>query len=99
MEEAKQQFSQEMKLGFAQSDKLKKFMGAAAQVSSDDGCLIIYTTGTTGVPKPALISQKNITAQSLCMAMAFSATPEDKVLVNLPPSHVGKRALPPFLFS
>lgn len=89
MEEAKQQFSQEMKLGFAQSDKLKKFMGAAAQVSSDDGCLIIYTTGTTGVPKPALISQKNITAQSLCMVMAFSATPEDKVLVNLPPSHVG----------
>jgi acyl-CoA synthetase (AMP-forming)/AMP-acid ligase II len=54
-----------------------------------DGCMIIYTTGSTGFPKPAILSNGGIIAQNLCMSKAFNISIQDRMLVNLPPSHVG----------
>ena len=74
-------------------DDLKKAMqkieSAAKLVKPDDPILIIYTTGTTGFPKPALLTHQGITAQNLCLSKGFGITKEDRMLVNLPPSHVG----------
>ncbi|MHA1792073.1 MAG: class I adenylate-forming enzyme family protein [Promethearchaeota archaeon] len=72
-----------------QNELLKKYKGMSDAVDENDGCLIIFTTGSTGFPKPALLSHKNISAQNLCLGKGFNININDKMLVNLPPSHVG----------
>jgi fatty-acyl-CoA synthase len=63
---------------------------AFAQITEDDGALVIFTTGSTGSPKPALLSHRNITVQNMCMCGAFFGVDRgSRTLVNLPPSHVG----------
>jgi len=62
----------------------------ACDVTEDDGALIIFTTGSTGSPKPALLSHRNITVQNMCMCGAFfGGDSGTRTLVNLPASHVG----------
>jgi acyl-CoA synthetase (AMP-forming)/AMP-acid ligase II len=59
-------------------------------LTGDDGALIIFTTGSTGSPKPALLSHRNITVQNMCMCGSFfGGDSGTRTLVNLPPSHVG----------
>jgi acyl-CoA synthetase (AMP-forming)/AMP-acid ligase II len=61
-----------------------------AALTPDDGALIIFTTGSTGSPKPALLSHRNITVQNMCMCGAFFGGDRgSRTLVNLPASHVG----------
>lgn len=60
-----------------------------AGVQPTDGAQVIYTTGSTGFPKPALLSHRNITSQNLCLAGGFDLFGTKRMLVNLPPSHVG----------
>ena len=50
---------------------------------------MIFTTGSTGAPKPALLSHRNITCQNFCLGAAFGFDSGTRLLVNLPPSHVG----------
>jgi acyl-CoA synthetase (AMP-forming)/AMP-acid ligase II len=65
---------------------------AASAVTEDDGALVIFTTGSTGSPKPALLSHRNITVQNMCMCGAFFGGDRGtRTLVNLPPSHVGSQ--------
>lgn len=61
----------------------------AKKVREDDPILIIYTTGTTGFPKPAMLTNAGIICQNFCMSKGFEITAKDRMLVNLPPSHVG----------
>jgi acyl-CoA synthetase (AMP-forming)/AMP-acid ligase II len=59
-------------------------------VTEEDGALVIFTTGSTGSPKPALLSHRNITVQNMCLCGAFFGGDRGtRTLVNLPPSHVG----------
>lgn len=67
----------------------EKYMVMKNAVKETDGCLVIYTTGSTGFPKPALLSHRGITAQNLCLSAGFDMNASDLMLVNLPPSHVG----------
>ncbi len=62
------------------------------QIKPTDGAQVIYTTGSTGFPKPALLSHRNITAQNMCLAAGFDLFDSPRMLVNLPPSHVGCQA-------
>jgi len=60
------------------------------EVNENDGALVIFTTGSTGSPKPALLSHRSITAQNMCLCAAFfGGDSGSRVLVNLPASHVG----------
>jgi fatty-acyl-CoA synthase len=61
-------------------------------VTEDDGAQVIFTTGSTGSPKPALLSHAGITCQNLCLGTAFGFGPGQRVLCNLPASHVGGQA-------
>ena len=61
----------------------------AAGVAESDGAQVIFTTGSTGSPKPALLSHRGITCQNLCLGRAFGFGPGQRVLCNLPASHVG----------
>jgi acyl-CoA synthetase (AMP-forming)/AMP-acid ligase II len=59
-------------------------------VGENDGALVIFTTGSTGSPKPALLSHRNITVQNMCLSGAFFGGDRGpRSLVNLPASHVG----------
>lgn len=52
--------------------------------------LIIYTTGTTGAPKPALLCHENILVQNEILSRGIGNLREPLcTMVNLPPSHVG----------
>lgn len=61
---------------------------ALPDVRPGDGAQVIFTTGSTGRPKAALLTHLGITAQNYCLGAAFEF-PESRILVNLPPSHVG----------
>jgi len=63
---------------------------AAPAIAEGDGALVIFTTGSTGSPKAALLSHRNITSQNMCLAGAFfGGDSGTRSLVNLPASHVG----------
>lgn len=62
----------------------------------DDGLLVIFTGGTTGVPKSAMLSKENVTAMAEAEARMLINALEilgikgrTKTLACLPPSHVG----------
>lgn len=65
---------------------------AMGSVKPTDGAQVIYTTGSTGMPKPALLSHRNITSQNMCLMVGFDTEDGPTQLVNLPPSHVGCQA-------
>ncbi len=75
----------------AQGKDLAASYNAARQsVSENEGALVIFTTGSTGSPKPALLSHRNISCQAMCISQELLRSDKGLVtLVNLPASHVG----------
>jgi acyl-CoA synthetase (AMP-forming)/AMP-acid ligase II len=71
------------------SPLLAEYRKAATAVGENDGALVIFTTGSTGYPKPALLSHRAIACQNMCLGHGFAMGGDMKMLVNLPPSHVG----------
>ena len=84
-EEAKNEIIEAMK----NPESMKGFMEECSKVGEEDPVMIVFTTGSTGWPKPAMLTNKSITCQNLCLAKGFDIEDDDKMLVNLPPSHVG----------
>jgi len=70
----------------------REYEEATTRIQPTDGAQVIYTTGSTGFPKPALLSHRSITVQNLCLAGSCGWFDMRRVLVNLPPSHVGCQA-------
>lgn len=68
---------------------VRQYEETTARIVPTDGAQVIYTTGSTGFPKPALLSHRNITVQNLCLAGGCGWFDTRRMLVNLPPSHVG----------
>ena len=76
----------------AGSPILAAYAAATRAIGENDGAQVIFTTGSTGYPKPALLSHRNITCQNMCLSGGFSIAGDSRMLVNLPPSHVGGQA-------
>ena len=62
--------------------------GRSEDVSPDDVCVIMYSSGTTGKPKGVRLSQAALIAHTL-NAATFEFQPDDKVMVSMPLFHVG----------
>ena len=62
-----------------------------AELSSDLDAplIIIFTSGSTGRPKGAVISHRNTLAIARATCEAWGLRSDDRVIVNLPTSHVG----------
>jgi fatty-acyl-CoA synthase len=83
------------------AELLKSYGQRKTAVKETDGCLVIFTTGSTGYPKPALLSHRAITCQNMCLGAAFDILEGARMLVNLPPSHVGcqtEQLMTPFFY-
>src|SRR5208283_2382933 len=71
-------------------DLAARYNAARQSFSENDGALVIFTTGSTGSPKPALLSHRNISCQAMCISQALLRSDKGLItLVNLPASHVG----------
>jgi long-chain acyl-CoA synthetase len=57
-------------------------------ITEDDDALLLYTSGTTGVPKGVILSHKNMVAGGEYTALAHALTEEDRALCSLPLYHI-----------
>jgi acyl-CoA synthetase (AMP-forming)/AMP-acid ligase II len=60
-----------------------------ADVDPEDGLLILYTSGTTGLPKGALISHRAEVARAMAARSDFLIAPGDTMAVWMPLFHMG----------
>ncbi|MGB8930090.1 MAG: class I adenylate-forming enzyme family protein [Anaeromyxobacteraceae bacterium] len=84
-----QEFTKGIALGYVLSKLTGSVRRARRLVARRDGCLVLFTTGSTGSPKAALLCHEGILTQNVALAVGFGLRPEDRMLVNLPPGHVG----------
>jgi long-chain acyl-CoA synthetase len=65
--------------------------GAARDVTPDDLATIVYTSGTTGVPKGVMLTHGNMTSNLVCSLTGFDLRPGDVSISFLPLSHITAR--------
>ena len=58
------------------------------EITEEDDALLLYTSGTTGVPKGVILSNKNMVAGGEYTTLAHELTPEDRALCSLPLYHI-----------
>ena len=64
-------------------------LAARPQVDPEDGLVILYTSGTTGLPKGALISHRAEISRMALLRLDIRATEEDGFLAWAPMFHMG----------
>lgn len=62
---------------------------AKAAVGPDDSVLFLYTSGTTGVPKAAILTHKNLVSYTNAQVKATEFTKDDILMLDIPLNHVG----------
>jgi long-chain acyl-CoA synthetase len=63
----------------------------AAELDADATAIIVYTSGTTGPPKGAMLSHANMLYAARIFRDAYSTSPGDEVLSYLPLCHIAER--------
>jgi long-chain acyl-CoA synthetase len=73
------------------------FLEEVAQGRPEEVAIMVYTSGTTGPPKGAMISHANVEAMTAATAQAIGASENDTVVSYLPLCHVAERIFSLFL--
>ncbi|KKK39905.1 hypothetical protein WQ57_01100 [Mesobacillus campisalis] len=60
--------------------------------SDSEDCTILYTSGTTGLPKGALLTHYNLYSNAKTFAEAFRLAPDDRTLIVPPLSHIAAQS-------
>ncbi|MDX9715195.1 MAG: AMP-binding protein [Dissulfurispiraceae bacterium] len=70
------------------ANQMHKHTAPAASASqADDVSTILYTSGTTGHPKGAMLTHKNLLSNAVSCTKALDVFPKDRFVVFLPLSH------------
>ncbi|PXY38436.1 AMP-dependent synthetase/ligase [Prauserella flavalba] len=77
--------------GAASGDPLAAFTDSVAALDPATPAIIVYTSGTTGPPKGALLSHLNLVASASTFVGALGGSPSDEVLSYLPLCHIAER--------
>ncbi len=77
--------------------KPELFAGIIAETQASDIAIIVYTSGTTGPPKGAMLSHSNITAGQTGFLKVLPIIREDSLVSSLPLCHVAERMFSLFL--
>jgi len=72
---------------------LDAYRASVAALDAAQAAIIVYTSGTTGPPKGAMLSHRNLLAVAETAALAYDATPDDEVLSYLPLCHIAERLI------
>jgi len=75
---------------------LRALAGAASggtEPSAETPALLMYTSGTTGVPKGVVLSHANVIHAGLAVAASLALGPGDRVLSSLPLYHVNGQCI------
>ena len=83
--------------GEEQRELEREAAGPPVQVEDDDGLLLVYTSGTTGKPKGALLTHANCFWTNLGFDLATGVSGDDVVLQVLPQFHCGGWNVQPLL--
>jgi long-chain acyl-CoA synthetase len=59
----------------------------------EDLAILVYTSGTTGKPKGAMLSHANLMASIRCYGSAFAQSDRDERMAFLPLAHVAERVI------
>ena len=71
----------------------------AAVVDEDDLAFLMYTSGTTGRPKGAMLTHQNLVSNTINWILEMEARPGDAWLSGLPLFHIGGvNGLLPFIY-
>ena len=73
------------------SDNPKAYEEHTSKVKSEDLATLVYTSGTTGPPKGAMLTQGNIVWTCGSLNSVLEATPDERKLSYLPLSHIAER--------
>jgi acyl-CoA synthetase (AMP-forming)/AMP-acid ligase II len=61
---------------------------APAEVGEEDTAMILYTSGTTGRPKGAMLAQCNVVHSAMIFEACLELTPADRSIAAVPLAHV-----------
>ncbi|GHF09570.1 long-chain-fatty-acid--CoA ligase [Amycolatopsis deserti] len=70
---------------------LRDYADAVARLDPAATAILVYTSGTTGPPKGAMISHANLVAAGRTFLTALGGGPDDEVLSYLPLCHIAER--------
>ncbi|VWX62637.1 putative sulfoacetate--CoA ligase [Burkholderiales bacterium 8X] len=74
--------------GEGAADTQANSMGDTPAPRPDAVALLMYTSGTTGVPKGVMLTQRNLAANALAISAEHALGPADRVLAVLPLYHI-----------
>ncbi len=75
------------------ADELRALRDVREGIRSDDPATIIYTSGTSTVPKGVVLTHGNIIGNARSLLEAFTLSPSDRYLAFLPLAHIFERTV------
>ena len=80
-------------ISLGESDDGKSFEKMIQTISASETAIIVYTSGTTGPPKGAMITHQNLRFAALTWGLVYDFRKNDEVLSYLPLCHVAERVI------
>jgi long-chain acyl-CoA synthetase len=71
--------------------KLEEYEQSVQSIKASDAGIMVYTSGTTGPPKGAMLTHANLLAAADAYVDAYDLGPSDEVLSYLPLCHIAER--------